>query len=325
MRTPRHIEALEYGPGKSLKTSDPGLTRIFQEVRTIYAPADFPVVIHGETGTGKEGVARALHWHSPRRNKPFVAVNCGAIPEGIVDSEFFGHERGAFSGAITTRKGHFEIANGGTLFLDEIGEMPLTLQARLLRVLQEGEVTRVGSSKPISIDIRVMAATNRNLQTLVEEGKFRLDLFHRLAAAFIHIPPLRERPADISVLARLTLAQIPSRDGALLKLHPLTVYILRRRDWPGNVRELQSTIQVAGARAVAEGRMSLEPKDVQFTTGSSKKRNASESEPETAILADRLSRYLSDHPNTTIMSAAAVLGMDYHRCRRMILKMRLRG
>ena len=262
MKSLRRIESLEYGPGKQLITKDVNLAKIFQEVRTVYAPADFPVVIQGETGTGKEGIARAIHWYSPRRTKPFIAVNCGAIPEGLAQSEFLGHEMGSFSGAISRRKGHFEAADGGIIFLDEISDLPLDLQAILLRVLQEGEVVRVGSSKPVSVDVRVVAATNRDLKALMDEGKFRVDLYYRIAAAVVQIPPLRERPADIMMLARAFLDQCSAENGSAMKIHHTAARILRRHPWPGNVRELQSVIRLARARVEVEGRKAIAPRDL---------------------------------------------------------------
>jgi len=306
-----HIETLEYGPEKALKTSDPGLTRIFQEVRTIYATAEFPVVIQGETGTGKEGVARAIHWHSPRRTRPFVAVNCGAIPEGLVDSEFFGHERGAFSGAITTRKGHFEVANGGTLFLDEIGEMPMSLQAHLLRVLQEGQVVRVGSSKSLPVDVRVVAATNKDLKVLVDQGKFRVDLYYRIATAIIQVPPLRERPSDIMMLARAFIEECRTKKTPVLRLQPLAAHILRSYPWPGNVRELQSTIQVACSRAAANRRKSISLLDLSHDFLCL---NAHAQMSHKA----RLTQYMTEHPGASIMEVAAFVGIEYHKVRRII-------
>jgi len=319
MRKPRHIETLEYGTGKALKTVDPVLTRIFQEVRRIYAPADFPVVVQGETGTGKEGVAKAIHWHSPRRNKPFVAVNCGAIPEGLIDSEFFGHERGAFSGAISQRKGHFEAANGGTLFLDEIGEMPLGLQARLLRVLQEGEVVRVGSSRSIPVDVRLVAATNRDLKVLVDEGKFRVDLYYRIAAAVIHVPPLRERPSDIPMLARLFIGNRKSTSAPNLQLQPLTASVLSSYAWPGNVRELENIIHVAIARTNVVCRMSIAVHDLPFDI---RRQKQNQIETDSSALEERIAQYLANHPTAPIMEIATCVGGDYHATRRIVHKLR---
>ncbi len=310
-----YIETLEYGPGKALKTSDPGLTQIFQEVRTIYAPAEFPVVIQGETGTGKEGVARAIHWHSPRRGKPFVAVNCGAIPEGLVDSEFFGHEHGAFSGAISQRKGHFEAANGGTIFLDEIAELPLGLQARLLRVLQEGEIVRVGSSKPVPVDIRVVAATNKDLKALVDDGKYRVDLYYRIAAAVVHIPPLRERPSDIMMLARAFIEECSPPKCPGLRIQPLAAHCLRSHTWPGNVRELQSAIVVACARAVADKRSSIGLVDLATELSGAKTVNLKNS-----TLKQRVAEFFDRNPGGSIMEAAQHLGVNYHVARRAFLR-----
>lgn len=315
MRKPRHIESLEYGPGKELKTTDPKLIEVFREVRTIYAPAHFPVVIQGETGTGKEGIARALHWHSPRRNKPFVAVNCGAIPEGIVDSEFFGHERGAFSGAINARKGHFEVANGGTLFLDEISEMPLGLQARLLRVLQEGEIVRVGSSRPLPVDVRVVAATNRDLKTFVEDGKFRADLYYRIAAAVVRLSPLRERPSDILMLAKVFIERHCVGQESTIRLQPLVASILRTSLWPGNARELQGVVTVACTRVLAEGRASLGLGDLPPRLISGR-----QSVEQSTSLNDRITAFLKDNPNESLMDAAAFFGVAYHRVRRVVVR-----
>ncbi|MDP8255207.1 MAG: sigma-54 dependent transcriptional regulator [Candidatus Alcyoniella australis] len=263
MKALRRIEALEYGPEKQLVTRDANLAKIFQEVRKVYAPADFPVVVQGETGTGKEGVARAIHWYSGRRANPFIAINCGAISEGLAQSEFLGHEKGAFSGAISRRKGHFEVANGGTLFLDEIGDLPLDLQAILLRVIQEGEVVRVGSSRAIPVDVRVVAATNRDLKALVDEGTFRVDLYYRVAAAVVQIPPLRERPSDITMLARAFIGECGVGEGSALRIQPAAAHLLRRHPWPGNVRELRSAIRVACARAAAEKRKAIAPRDLR--------------------------------------------------------------
>ena len=183
------------------------MKRLVEKVRRV-ALRNVPVLLEGESGTGKELFARAIHQHSPRENKPFIAVNCGAIPQSLVESELFGHGKGAFTGAKTPRKGHFESANGGTLFLDEIGELPKDMQVRLLRVLQEGEVIRLGTSQPISVDVRIVAATNRNLIEEVGEGRFREDLFYRLAVAYLKLPPLRERPGDLGLLIDHSLEQI---------------------------------------------------------------------------------------------------------------------
>ena len=209
-----------------------------------------PVLLEGESGTGKELFARAIHQHSLRRDKPFIAVNCGAIPQSLVESELFGHEKGAFTGANAQRKGHFESANGGTIFLDEIGELPKDMQVKLLRVLQEGEVVRVGASKPINVDVRIVAATNRTLIEEVGEGRFREDLFYRIAVACLKLPPLRDRPGDLGLLIDHLIAQINQESEEQpryrrKKISPNAKNILLNHDWPGNIRELQNTLRRA--------------------------------------------------------------------------------
>ncbi len=214
------------------------------------APRSIPVLIEGESGTGKELLARAIHQASPRRTHNLVTVNCGAIPVELVESEMFGHEKGAFTGASAPRKGHFEEANGGTLFLDEIGELPLPAQVKLLRVLQDREVTRVGSSKPIQLDVRIIAATNRSLLADVQQGRFREDLFYRLAVAVLKLPTLRDRPGDVSLLIDHLLGQIneESAEEPGYKEKNLSAgakKLLLKHDWPGNVRELYNTLRRA--------------------------------------------------------------------------------
>lgn len=211
------------------------------------AGSDTTVLITGETGTGKELAARAVHDLSPRRKAPFVAVNCGALSEGVLESELFGHVRGAFTGAVRDRAGVFEAAHGGTLFLDEIGEMSVVLQQRLLRVLQQREVTRVGASHPVKVDVRVVAATNRVLQELVAQGKFRDDLYYRLAVFPVELPPLRERRADIPLLVEHALQTLRARRSGTERLActPLAMRLLREHDWPGNVRQLLGVIERA--------------------------------------------------------------------------------
>ena len=211
------------------------------------APHDVTVLIEGESGTGKELFARAIHAESRRRRGPFEEVNCGALPEGLVESLLFGHERGAFSGADRARAGHFEGASGGTLFLDEIGELPLNAQVKLLRALQDKTVRRLGSDKPIPVDVRIVAATNRDLHAEVEAGRFREDLYYRLATGVIRLPPLRERPGDLTPLldhflaaANRKFADQPAAEQKLLS--PQARNLLLRHHWPGNVRELQATI-----------------------------------------------------------------------------------
>ncbi len=219
------------------------LRKVLKHVETV-APTDSTVLIYGETGTGKELIARAIHDLSPRRSKAFVKLNCAAIPTGLLESELFGHERGAFTGAIAQRIGRFEVANGGTIFLDEIGEIPLELQTKLLRVLQEREFERLGSSRTLRTDARLIAATNRDLEAMVGEQKFRSDLFFRLNVFPIHVPPLRERQSDIPLLVRHFAQQFAKRMNKAIDTIPsATIDALCRYHWPGNIRELQNVIE----------------------------------------------------------------------------------
>ncbi len=221
------------------------LRRVLKGVGTV-APTDSTVLIYGETGTGKELVARAIHDLSPRRSKPFVKLNCAAIPTGLLESELFGHEKGAFTGAIAQRIGRFEVANGGTIFLDEIGEIPLELQTKLLRVLQEREFERLGSSRTLRTDARLIAATNRDLEAMVSEQKFRSDLFFRLNVFPVHVPPLRERQGDIPLLVRHFTQQFSRRMNKVMETIPSAAMdALSRYHWPGNIRELQNVIERA--------------------------------------------------------------------------------
>jgi formate hydrogenlyase transcriptional activator len=221
------------------------LRRVLKHVETV-APTESTVLIYGETGTGKELVARAIHDLSPRRSKPFVKLNCAAIPTGLLESELFGHEKGAFTGAIAQRIGRFEVANGGTIFLDEIGEVPLELQTKLLRVLQEREFERLGSSRTLRTDARLIAATNRDLEAMVSEQKFRSDLFFRLNVFPVHVPPLRERHGDIPLLVRHFTQQFSRRMKKAIDTIPSAAMdALCRYYWPGNIRELQNVIERA--------------------------------------------------------------------------------
>jgi formate hydrogenlyase transcriptional activator len=221
------------------------LRRVLKQVETV-APTDSTVLIYGDTGTGKELIARAIHDLSPRRSKPFVKLNCAAIPTGLLESELFGHEKGAFTGAIAQRIGRFEVANGGTIFLDEIGEVPLELQTKLLRVLQEREFERLGSSRTLRTDARLIAATNRDLEAMVSEQKFRSDLFFRLNVFPVHVPPLRERQGDIPLLVRHFTQQFSRRMNRVIETIPSTAMdALSRYHWPGNIRELQNVIERA--------------------------------------------------------------------------------
>ena len=237
IRTERHFEEI-VGKGASLR-------RLLKEVETV-APTDSTVLIYGETGTGKELIARAIHNLSKRQPRSFVKLNCAAIPTGLLESELFGHEKGAFTGAIAQRIGRFELANQGTVFLDEIGEIPLELQPKLLRVLQEREFERLGSSRTLRTDARLIAATNRDLDAMVKDQKFREDLFYRLNVFPLHVPPLRERPEDIPLLVRHFADQFARRANKTIETIPSdTMKALCRYHWPGNIRELQNVIERA--------------------------------------------------------------------------------
>ncbi|MGR9013266.1 MAG: nitrogen regulation protein NR(I) [Gammaproteobacteria bacterium] len=219
----------------------PSMQEVFRAIGRL-ARSHITVLINGESGTGKELVAKALHRHSPRANSPFIALNMAAIPKDLMESELFGHEKGAFTGAQSRRAGRFEQANSGTLFLDEIGDMPAELQTRLLRVLADGEFYPVGSYASVKVDVRIIAATHQNLETLVEQGRFREDLFHRLNVIRIHIPPLRERKQDVPLLLRHFLTQAAAELNTEIKvLKPEAEAFLSTLDWPGNVRQLENS------------------------------------------------------------------------------------
>jgi two-component system nitrogen regulation response regulator GlnG len=219
----------------------PAMQEVFRAIGRL-SRSSISVLINGESGTGKELVAHALHRHSPRSSKPFIALNMAAIPKDLIESELFGHEKGAFTGANSVRQGRFEQANGGTLFLDEIGDMPLDIQTRLLRVLADGQFYRVGGHSAVKVDVRIVAATHQNLEKLVNDGEFREDLFHRLNVIRIHIPSLRERKQDIEKLTLHFLSLAAEELGVETKsLNPDTVEILNQLDWPGNVRQLENT------------------------------------------------------------------------------------
>lgn len=219
------------------------LKEVFK-ILTKVAPTDSTVLVTGESGTGKELMVRALHQQSARSDKPFVPINCGAIPKDLLESELFGHEKGAFTHALRTRAGRFELADGGTIFLDEIGEMDLSLQVKILRVLQEKEIERVGGSGVKKVDVRIIAATNRDLEAEVQAGRFREDLFYRLNVIPIHLPPLRERGGDIAILADHFITHFSRKNGRKkLGFSPEVRRVLEHYSWPGNVRELENIME----------------------------------------------------------------------------------
>jgi formate hydrogenlyase transcriptional activator len=223
----------------------PAIQMVLEQVATV-APTDSTVLLHGETGTGKELIARAIHKLSARHNRPYVRMNCAAIPSGLLESELFGHEKGAFTGALMQRKGRFEMADGGSLFLDEIGDISLELQPKLLRAIQEQEFERLGSSKTIQVDVRLIAATHRDLRAMIQEEKFREDLFYRFNVFPIEIPPLRERREDIPLLVNYFVSKVAARMGRQIKSIPKrAMEMLTNCPWKGNIRELANFIERA--------------------------------------------------------------------------------
>lgn len=256
-RTDVREMAADLDEGEIIGHSRP-LRELLHEMQVV-ADSELPVLLLGETGVGKELFARRLHRLSRRRSKPLVHVNCAALPESLAESELFGHVKGAFSGATTDRPGRFEAANGGTLFLDEVGELPLTVQAKLLRVLQNGEIQRLGSDKPRHVDVRIVAATNRVLRDSVRDGHFRADLYHRLSVYPVHIPPLRERDNDVLLLAGHFLELNRARLGLRgIRLSASAERALLAYSWPGNIRELEHVISRAALKMISRGAVRTE-------------------------------------------------------------------
>ena len=235
--TPRSLELF-----RNLVGGSPGVRKVRRMIEQV-ARIDASVLLLGESGTGKEVVARNVHYHSPRRYKPFVPVNCGAIPADLLESELFGHEKGAFTGAITSRRGRFEMASGGSLFLDEIGDMPLAMQVKLLRVLQDKTFERVGSNKSVTVDVRIIAATHSNLEHSITSGKFREDLYYRLNVFPIEMPPLRERMEDLALLVNDLISRMENERRGSIRLTPAALDSMRQYPWPGNVRELANLVE----------------------------------------------------------------------------------
>jgi formate hydrogenlyase transcriptional activator len=283
------------------------LQNALQQVEVV-APTDSGVLILGETGTGKELIARAIHNLSGRRDRPFIKLNCAAIPSGLLESELFGHERGAFTGAIMRKAGRFEVADKGTLFLDEVGDIPLELQPKLLRVLQEHEFERLGSTRTQQADVRVVAATHRNLKQMVEDGEFRSDLYYRLHVFPLFVPPLRERREDIPLLVRHFVDEYARRMNRQIEtISPHTMEALTSYSWPGNVRELQNFIE--RAVILTPGSVLRPPlaelKEAVVETYSSELSTLEEMEREHVLRAIRASNWKIGGPN----GAAARLGM----------------
>jgi two-component system response regulator FlrC len=257
--------AEEAGASLAGIVAEGGRMRELLQTATRFARSNAPVLVHGESGTGKELLAREIHLRSDRRDKPFVALNCAAVPESLLESELFGHERGAFTGAIARRQGKFEAAHQGTLLLDEVSETSMALQAKLLRALQEGELDRVGRDRPVRVDVRIIATTNRDLREAIHSGRFRHDLFFRLNVVGLRVPPLRERPADIPCLARHFVAKHRGVGGSPVReISDAAIRHLQGYAWPGNVRELESCIQ-RGFLLCSE--RVLQPVHLQFEAG----------------------------------------------------------
>ncbi|HEX4404149.1 MAG TPA: sigma 54-interacting transcriptional regulator [Polyangia bacterium] len=255
----QQIERIRFG---EILGSSPRMQEVFRKVQKV-ATTDISVLVTGETGTGKELIARELHNRSQRAKGPFITINCGAIPENLLESELFGHVRGAFTGAVTTKQGRFQAADRGTLFLDEIGEMPLQLQVKILRALQERVVVKVGDSNAESIDIRVIAATNRDLEAEIKGGRFREDLYYRLNVVHLHLPALRDRGDDIVVLARYMVSRYaPEYGGKVKGLTPNAIAAIKRHRWPGNIRELENRVKKA---VVLSDKALLGPEDLDLS------------------------------------------------------------
>jgi transcriptional regulator with PAS, ATPase and Fis domain len=276
------LEAFRFG---ELIGAAPAMQEVFRKVAKV-ASTDISVMITGETGTGKELIAREIHNRSPRAKGPFITINCGAIPENLLESELFGHVRGAFTGAVANKPGKFHAADRGTIFLDEIGEMPLLLQVKLLRVLQDRAVTRVGDNRPEPVDIRVLAATHRDLETEIRANRFREDLYYRLNVVNIHLPPLRDRGDDVLVLAKYILQRQTEEFGGVVKgLSPNAAIAVRKFSWPGNIRQLENHIKKA---VVLADKALLGPEDLGLGDGSL---------PEILPLADAKEKYQREYIN----------------------------
>jgi two-component system, NtrC family, nitrogen regulation response regulator NtrX len=305
--------------------SGEAMRRVMAQVERV-ATSETRVCILGETGTGKELVARALHEKSPRKNGPFVTLNCAAVPAELVESELFGHEKGAFTGAGARHQGKFEQAQGGTLFLDEIGDMPPAMQAKLLRVLEGGEVERVGSDRAVKVDVRVVVATHRNLEQLVREGKFRQDLYHRIFVFPIHLPPLRQRKEDIPALVQHFAAQLAQQNGwKPVEITSEALQHLSEYSWPGNVRELRNALERLLLFA-NDGRVDLNV--VRMALPGTAATSGSAVEIANGPLADRVARYERDvvlselkRHNYHITNTARALGLErshlYKKCQQL--------
>jgi len=310
-------------PAEALLGESAAMNRVRAMIDRV-ADTESTVLILGESGTGKELVARAIHRTSRRRDRPFIPVDCGAIVETLFESELFGHVRGSFTGAVASRSGRFEMAHGGTIFLDEIANIAPSIQSKLLRVIQEREITRVGATEPVRVDVRIVAATNQNLKSALADGRFREDLFYRLSVVVIEIPPLRERPEDVSILAEGLLGKLCERKLLAPKtLAPDAVRALEAHPWPGNVRELENTLE--RALVLARGATIL-PEDLRFTEALSRPGGPDEmsSDLRLAALEAEHIRKVLDLNSWRIGVSARALGIDRKTLWRKVKVYRLR-
>jgi two-component system NtrC family response regulator len=286
--------------------TSPKMQEVFSEIRKV-ATTDIPVLVLGESGTGKELVARAIHQQSSRKDRSFVVINCSAIPESLLESELFGHEKGAFTGAHIQRKGRFETAQGGTLFLDEIGELSLALQVKLLRFLQEQKIERIGGREEIFVDARMLAATNKDLKQSVEGGRFREDLYYRLGVVTISLPPLREREGDVLLLATTLLKKYAHENKRKISaFSPQAIRAIETYHWPGNIRELENRIK--RAVIMAEG-TKLTPPDLELASPYAKYEGGGLREAREALERDLIERALAKHKGN-VTKAAEELGIS---------------
>ncbi|MCX6954475.1 MAG: PEP-CTERM-box response regulator transcription factor [Verrucomicrobia bacterium] len=301
----REYHALQQGLGttafESIIGANARMQNVFSAIKKV-AQSNAPVLILGESGTGKEMVARAIHNRSARKDGPFVAINCSAIPEALMESELFGHEKGSFTGAHALRKGRFESAEGGTLFLDELGEIPLLLQVKLLRFLQESRIERVGGRQEIAVDTRVIAATHVDLTQAMTAGTFREDLFYRLAVVQINLPPLREREDDVILLAQSCLKKFAAESGSSgFTFTPKAIDALKRHTWPGNVRELQN--RVRRATIMSSGKR-ITPEDLELSSGAATQNGVTLKEARETVEREMIQQALRKHGGK--ISAAAI-------------------
>ena len=310
MENRRLRETLASGAPPLVIGESPAMRQIMQTVRQI-APTDTNVLILGESGTGKELVARSIHHHSPRVRRPFMAFNCGSFTEDLMANELFGHEKGAFTGANREKAGLLEAADGGTVFLDEIGDMPQSMQIKLLRVIQEREVLRVGGTRPITVDIRFVAATHRELEEDVQQGLFRQDLYYRLNVIALHLPPLSGRDGDIALLANYFLSlKCEAMHKSVRTVHPEAMELLKRHSWPGNVRELENVIERGVALAAGDTIMRTDLPDYLLNLAIETYRQPSGSIPTLVEQEQRYIRWVLEQCDGNRTQAAVIMGID---------------